>query len=73
MGYEDNEINERFKKLGSRIVRTQWPLYHLTHERKDTSFNHNPHLELNKEEYFRIANMPDNILKEEVSNWDWVK
>lgn len=73
LGYEDNEINERFKKLGSRIVRTQWPLYHLTHERKDTSFNHNPHLELNKEEYFRIANMPDNILKEEVSNWDWVK
>tara|TARA_R100001129_G_scaffold174680_1_gene147150 strand:- start:55 stop:822 length:768 start_codon:yes stop_codon:yes gene_type:complete len=73
LGYEDNEINERFKKLGSRIVRTQWPLYHLTHERKDTSFNHNPHLELNKEEYFRIANMPNNILQEEVNNWAWVK
>ena len=73
LGYEDNEINERFKKLGSKIVRTQWPLYHLTHERKDTSFNHNPHLELNKEEFFRISNMPNDILQEEVNNWAWVK
>jgi len=73
LGYEDNEINERFKKLGSKIVRTQWPLYHLTHERKDTSFNHNPHLELNKEEYFRIANMSNDILLEEVTNWSWAK
>jgi predicted glycosyltransferase involved in capsule biosynthesis len=73
LGYEDNEINERFKKLNSRIVRTQWPLYHLTHERKDTSFNHNPHLELNKEEYFRIANMSNDILQEEVNSWSWVK
>jgi predicted glycosyltransferase involved in capsule biosynthesis len=72
LGYEDNEINERFKKLNSRIVRTQWPLYHLTHERKDTSFNHNPHLELNKEEYFRIANMSNEVLQEEVNSWSWV-
>jgi len=73
LGYEDNEINERFKKLGSKIVRTQWPLYHLTHERKDTSFNHNPHLELNKEEFFRISNMTNDVLQKEVNNWSWVK
>ena len=73
LGYEDNEINGRFKKLDSKIVRTQWPLYHLTHERKDTSFNYNPHLELNKEELFRIQSLSKEQLLTEVSSWDWVK
>ena len=73
LGYEDNEINERFKKLGTKIARTQWPLYHLTHERKDTSFNHNPYLELNKRECLRIQSLSKEDLREEVSNWNWAK
>lgn len=71
LGYEDNEIYERFRKLGTKMTRLEWPLFHLTHERKDTSFNHNPHLELNKEEYFRIANMSPEELRKEVETWDW--
>lgn len=73
LGYEDNEIHDRFKKLGSKIIRTEWPLYHLTHERKDTSFNHNPYLELNKQEFFRISNMTSKQLAEEVLTWNWIK
>tara|TARA_R110002051_G_scaffold119311_1_gene192794 strand:+ start:435 stop:1202 length:768 start_codon:yes stop_codon:yes gene_type:complete len=73
LGYEDNEINGRFKKLDSKIVRTQWPLYHLTHERKDTSFNHNPYLELNKRECLRIQSLSREQLLAEISDWDWAK
>ena len=73
LGYEDNEIHDRFSKLGSRIVRTQWPLYHLTHVRKDTSFNHNPHIELNKHECLRVSRMTKDELLTEVSSWDWAK
>ena len=68
LGYEDNEIHERFKRLGSKIARTQWPLYHLTHERKDTSFNHNPHLDLNQRECLRIQSMGKEQLLQEISN-----
>ena len=73
LGYEDNEINGRFKKLGSKMVRTQWPLYHLTHERKDTSFNHNPHIDLNQQECIRINSLSKEELLAEVSNWSWTK
>lgn len=73
LGYEDNEIFERFRKLETKMARLEWPLFHLTHERKDTSFNHNPHLELNKQEYFRIANMSREELETEITTWEWAK
>jgi len=73
VGYEDNEINERFRKLGTKIMRTQWPLWHLTHARGETSYNHNPHIELNKSLYLEIERMSPEQLKAHVDTWDWHK
>lgn len=71
LGYEDNEIFTRYTNLGYRIGRVTGPLCHLTHERKETSFNYNPHIEDNKREFFRINNMTKEQLKQEVSTWNF--
>ena len=73
VGYEDNEINERFKKFGTKIMRTQWPLWHLTHARGETSYNHNPHIQLNKNLYLQIERMSPEQLKAHVDTWTWHK
>lgn len=73
VGYEDNEINTRFKYLGTKIARTEWPLWHLTHARGETSFNHNPHIELNKNLYLQIERMSPEELREHVNTWTWHK
>lgn len=71
LGYEDNEIHERFQKLNCNMGRLTKPLFHLTHERKDTSYNYNPYLDLNKQEYFRIHQMTKDQLLQEVNTWGW--
>ena len=73
VGYEDNEINSRFTKLGTKIMRTQWPLWHLTHARGETSFNHNPHIDLNRDLCMEIARMSPEELKAHVDKWTWHK
>lgn len=70
-GYEDNEIFERYKKLGYRISRINVPLFHLTHQRKETSFDHNPYDNHNKKEFFRISKMDKNGLLEEIKTWTY--
>jgi len=54
-------------------MRTQWPLWHLTHARGETSYNHNPHIELNKNLYFEIERMTPEQLKAHVDTWTWHK
>ena len=71
VGYEDNEINARFKKLGTKIMRTQWPLWHLTHWRGESSFNHNPHIEHNKSIYAQVLQMTPEQLINYVNGFDW--
>ena len=73
VGYEDNEINTRFKNLGTKIARTEWPLWHLIHARGETSYNHNPHIELNKNLYLEIERMNPEQLKAHVDTWTWHK
>jgi len=73
VGYEDNEINTRFKKYDTKIMRTQWPLWHLTHARGETSFNFNPHIELNRNLYMEIERMTPEQLKAHVETWTWHK
>ena len=73
LGYEDNEIFNRFTKLGYNIGRLNYPLFHLTHVRKDTSFNFNPYLESNKTEFFRVDQMSKEDLQKEVATWSWAK
>ena len=69
-GYEDNEFYERFVKLGYRIGRINSPLFHMTHERKETSFDYSPYVNLNRTEYIRIHNMNKDQLIEEISVWN---
>lgn len=71
LGYEDNEINTRFSRLGYRIGRITKPLFHLTHERKETSFNYNPYLNSNRDEHTRIASMSKEQLEQEIKTWKW--
>lgn len=73
IGYEDNEMFERFKKLGYSIGRINTPLFHLTHSRKETSFDYNPNKQLYLEEYLRILNMSKKDLQKEIKSWNHVK
>jgi hypothetical protein len=72
-GYEDDEFNTRFKNLGTKIMRTEWPLLHLTHERGITSHEHNPYITFNREYYLMIARMSPEQLKAHVNEWQWHK
>lgn len=73
VGYEDNEIFERFTKLKYRIGRINTPVFHLTHERKETSFDHNPYNEQNKKEYIKVHKMSFEELSEDIKNWNYEK
>lgn len=70
-GYEDNEIYERFRVLGYKIARINAPLFHLNHQRKETSFDYNPHNNENQKEFIRICNMSKNQLLEEIKKWNY--
>ena len=73
LGYEDSEIFERFKILGTKFGRVPGPLYHLTHKRVDTSYDHNPHIIQNRDECLRIQSLSPVELNKEISNWYWVR
>ena len=73
VGYEDNCVNETFKKLGTKIARCEWPLYHLTHFRGETSFNHNPFINVNRDLYIEIERMTKKELEDHIKTFEWVK
>lgn len=73
VGYEDNEIFERFTKLKYRIGKINTPIFHLTHERKETSFEHNPYDGQNRNEFLKIRKMSFEELSEEIKNWNYEK
>jgi predicted glycosyltransferase involved in capsule biosynthesis len=72
-GWEDNEIYVRFKKLGYNRYRLSTPILHLTHERKETSYNYNPHGKHNEIEFARIDRMNKVELLDEIKKWEWLK
>lgn len=69
IGYEDDEIYYRYKKLGYKIGRLNTVLHHLHHERTITAFENNPHVEYNKQQFYRVLNMNKQELLEEVKKW----
>lgn len=69
-GYEDNEFYERYVKLGYRIGRINSPLFHMTHERKETSFDYSPYVNVNRKEYARIHGMNKAQLEDEINVWN---
>ena len=73
VGYEDNEINARFKVLGTKIARCEWPLWHLTHYRGETSYNHNPHIIFNRDLCMEISRMSREQLEKHIETFSWVE
>lgn len=73
LGWEDNELYERFTKLGYIRGRMGTYLLHLNHTRKETSYNYNPYGQHNQSEYLRINAMTVNQLLVEITKWEWVK
>ena len=71
LGYEDNEIFERFTKLGYNYARVEGLLYHLNHIRTDTAYDNNPYVNQNAEEYNRIASMNKQQLENEIKTWNF--
>ena len=72
LGYEDDEIFERFRKLKVKMGRITKPLFHLTHERKETAYDNNPYVNANRDEFLRIQNMTQDQLEQEIKQWKWV-
>ena len=70
LGFEDNEIYERYSRLDYKIGRMSGPLLHLTHERNETSFYNNPHGPHNYYEYQRIISLSKPDLLKEIKSWD---
>lgn len=78
-GYEDNELVERFRKLGFKIGRISGSLFHLDHPRKSvSSFNslkkiagyfRNPTLKNNKREYNKVKAMSKEELIYYIQTW----
>jgi hypothetical protein len=54
-------------------MRTSWPLFHMTHYRGDTSYDHNPHVIYNRDYYLEIEAMNEEELREHINKWEWHK
>lgn len=70
VGFDDDEINVRFLRLGYKKYRTSNPLLHMTHYRGDTTYNYSKFVEYNGEICRRITNMPIEELKQLVKQWN---
>jgi len=68
-GYDDNEILERFSKLGYKIKRAPGILLHLNHFRGNTSFNYNTFNENNINEFNKICSLSKDELKKYIKTW----
>jgi hypothetical protein len=68
VGFDDDEINVRFMKLGYKKGRTSSPLLHMTHHRGETTYNHNPYNNHNGNEVGKIDRMSMEQLKQYIKN-----
>ncbi|MFD1627093.1 tetratricopeptide repeat protein [Azospirillum griseum] len=66
-GYEDDEIVERFRRLGLSVERTPGPLYHLEHERPENSTDQNPFIDANRAELERIRRIDPDALRADIA------
>ncbi|AWK88816.1 tetratricopeptide repeat protein [Azospirillum thermophilum] len=65
-GYEDDELVERFRRLGLGVERMPGPLYHLDHARPENSSERNPFIQANKAELERIRTIDPDRLRAEI-------
>jgi hypothetical protein len=71
-GWEDNELLERFYKLGYRIGRVNGVLVHLCHYRGENSSVKNTFAAQNKQELRRVKQMTKAQVEEYVQSFDWL-
>ena len=71
-GWDDYEHYLRVKKLGYEIYNSSGMCYHLYHSRKATINNWYDKNNLSRKEFFRIANLSNKELKEEIKSWEWI-
>jgi hypothetical protein len=69
VGFDDDEINVRYLRLGYKKYRTASPLLHLTHFRGDTSYNFSKFTEYNGQECHKITTMAIENLKKYIKTW----
>lgn len=67
VGFDDDEINIRFTKLGYNKGRTTSPLLHLTHHRSETSYNYNKFNDNNSAEAVKLEKMTKQEILEYIS------
>lgn len=70
-GPEDRERYERFTKLGYRISRIKGNLYHFDHYIGINSSTRNPHYQKSSQEYEKIKQLSQSVLKSYVDTWPW--
>jgi len=70
VGFDDDEINVRFLRLGYKKYRTSSPLVHLNHHRGKTSYNHNKYNEHNGSIVRKVSTLPVEELKQYIRTWE---
>lgn len=66
-GYEDDEIVERFVRLGLSVERVPGPLYHLEHARPANSSEQNPFFASNRAELDRVCAADGGALRADIA------
>lgn len=69
VGYDDDEINVRFSKLGYKKYRSNSPLMHMTHYRGETSYNYSKFVNHNGNECGKVNAMTVEDLKSYIKLW----
>ena len=69
---EDQERDDRFRKLGFVSCRAEGLLYHLAHPRGVSSDDGHPFTESNWAEFRRIKGLSRSRLAAEVAGWGWI-
>jgi hypothetical protein len=69
VGYDDDEINIRFQKIGFKKYRSSSPLLHMTHFRGNTTYNHSKFVEHNAQECGKVSNMSVEHLRDYIKCW----
>jgi N-terminal domain of galactosyltransferase len=72
-GWEDNELIERFFKLGCRIGRVDGVLVHLCHYRGENSSIKNVFASNNKQELQKVKQMSREQIKDYIKTFNWLE
>lgn len=72
-GWEDDEREKRFEKLGYKIGRTSGNLYHLIHRRNPNDNVNHPDCKRNQQEVKKVDRMTVDQLEKYIKTWPWTR